>query len=55
MTAGRDAYTHAVAALKRGEVLGVFPEAGVSASFTVRELKTGADGWRLPPVSRSFR
>ncbi|GAA0499446.1 lysophospholipid acyltransferase family protein [Microbacterium aurantiacum] len=42
MSAGRDAYTNAVAALKRGEVLGVFPEAGVSASFTVRELKTGA-------------
>ncbi|MGC5173285.1 lysophospholipid acyltransferase family protein [Microbacterium sp. DT81.1] len=40
--AGRDAYTHAVQALNDGELIGVFPEAGVSASFTVRELKTGA-------------
>lgn len=40
--AGRDAYVHAVQALKDGELLGVFPEAGVSASFTVRDLKTGA-------------
>ena len=42
MTAGGASYTHAVAALRNGELLGVFPEAGVSASFTVRELKTGA-------------
>jgi 1-acyl-sn-glycerol-3-phosphate acyltransferase len=42
MGAGRDAYTHAVQALRDGELVGVFPEAGVSASFTVRELKTGA-------------
>jgi 1-acyl-sn-glycerol-3-phosphate acyltransferase len=42
MQAGADAYTNAVAALRRGELIGVFPEAGVSASFTVRELKTGA-------------
>jgi 1-acyl-sn-glycerol-3-phosphate acyltransferase len=42
MKAGAAAYTKAVAALRRGELLGVFPEAGVSASFTVRELKTGA-------------
>ncbi|MEO6827212.1 MAG: lysophospholipid acyltransferase family protein [Microbacteriaceae bacterium] len=42
MTAGAAAYTQAVAALRRGELLGVFPEAGVSASFTVRELKTGS-------------
>ncbi|MFG6475599.1 lysophospholipid acyltransferase family protein [Microbacterium sp. P06] len=40
--AGRDAYAHAVRALQDGELVGVFPEAGVSASFTVRELKTGA-------------
>ncbi|MFG6502538.1 lysophospholipid acyltransferase family protein [Microbacterium sp. P05] len=40
--AGRDAYEHAVSALQDGELVGVFPEAGVSASFTVRELKTGA-------------
>ncbi|TAJ46855.1 MAG: 1-acyl-sn-glycerol-3-phosphate acyltransferase [Herbiconiux sp.] len=42
MSAGGDAYAQAVAALKRGEIIGVFPEAGVSASFTVRELKSGA-------------
>ena len=40
--AGAEAYADAVAALKRGELIGVFPEAGVSASMTVRELKTGA-------------
>jgi 1-acyl-sn-glycerol-3-phosphate acyltransferase len=40
--AGATAYASAVAALHRGEVIGIFPEAGVSASFTVRELKTGA-------------
>ncbi|MBT2518981.1 1-acyl-sn-glycerol-3-phosphate acyltransferase [Streptomyces sp. ISL-90] len=42
MKAGAAAYSNAVEALKRGELLGVFPEAGVSSSFTVRELKTGA-------------
>ncbi|WP_157002635.1 lysophospholipid acyltransferase family protein [Agromyces laixinhei] len=42
MKAGTAAYSKAVAALRDGELLGVFPEAGVSASFTVRELKTGA-------------
>ena len=41
-SAGAAAYEHAIAALKRGELIGVFPEAGVSASMTVRELKTGA-------------
>jgi 1-acyl-sn-glycerol-3-phosphate acyltransferase len=42
MKAGAAAYEKAVTALRDGELLGVFPEAGVSASFTVRELKTGA-------------
>lgn len=42
MQAGADAYAQAVEALRNGELVGVFPEAGVSASFTVRELKTGA-------------
>lgn len=42
MTAGADAYAAAVEALRSGELIGVFPEAGVSASFTVRDLKTGA-------------
>jgi 1-acyl-sn-glycerol-3-phosphate acyltransferase len=42
MSAGASAYAEAVAALRRGEIIGVFPEAGVSASFTVRDLKSGA-------------
>ncbi|MFD1713151.1 lysophospholipid acyltransferase family protein [Amnibacterium flavum] len=42
MSSGGAAYANAVAALRRGELIGVFPEAGVSASFTVRDLKTGA-------------
>jgi 1-acyl-sn-glycerol-3-phosphate acyltransferase len=42
MKAGADAYAAAVAALRRGELIGVFPEAGVSASFTIRDLKSGA-------------
>ena len=41
MNAGAGAFEKAVAALKQGEILGVFPEGGVSASYTVRELKTG--------------
>jgi 1-acyl-sn-glycerol-3-phosphate acyltransferase len=42
MSAGASAYAEAVSALRRGEIIGVFPEAGVSASFTVRDLKSGA-------------
>jgi 1-acyl-sn-glycerol-3-phosphate acyltransferase len=42
MEAGADAYRLAVQALRDGEVLGVFPEGGVSASFEVRDLKSGA-------------
>lgn len=42
MRAGGAAYANAISALKGGELVGVFPEAGVSASFTVRELKSGA-------------
>ena len=41
MKAGAEAYSRAIAALDAGEMLGVFPEAGVNTSFTVRELKTG--------------
>ncbi|KRE79135.1 lysophospholipid acyltransferase family protein [Arthrobacter sp. Soil764] len=37
-----DAYDAAVAKLRNGEYLAVFPEAGVSRSFTVRECRTGA-------------
>ena len=42
MKAGGAAYANAVSALRKGELIGVFPEAGVSASFTVRDLKSGA-------------
>jgi 1-acyl-sn-glycerol-3-phosphate acyltransferase len=42
MSAGAEAYRNAVDALRDGEILGVFPEGGVNASYTVRELKTGA-------------
>jgi 1-acyl-sn-glycerol-3-phosphate acyltransferase len=42
MKAGADAYRAAVEALRSGELIGVFPEAGVSASFSVRALKSGA-------------
>jgi 1-acyl-sn-glycerol-3-phosphate acyltransferase len=40
--AGSAAFQEAIAALQAGEVIGVFPEATISESFTVKELKTGA-------------
>ncbi|MEV4480368.1 lysophospholipid acyltransferase family protein [Micromonospora coxensis] len=40
--AGAGSYNTAVDALRRGEVVGVFPEATISRSFTVKELKSGA-------------
>ncbi|WP_432245857.1 lysophospholipid acyltransferase family protein [Arthrobacter sp. G.S.26] len=40
-TERKDAYDAAVAKLRAGEYLAVFPEAGVSRSFTVRECRTG--------------
>ncbi|WP_173084506.1 lysophospholipid acyltransferase family protein [Phytohabitans rumicis] len=40
--AGLASYKAALAALKDGEVVGVFPEATISQSFTVKEIKTGA-------------
>jgi 1-acyl-sn-glycerol-3-phosphate acyltransferase len=39
--AGAAAFEAAVRALKDGEVVGVFPEATISTSFTVKELKAG--------------
>jgi 1-acyl-sn-glycerol-3-phosphate acyltransferase len=42
MKAGAAAFGNAITALRSGELVGVFPEAGVNSSFTVRELKTGA-------------
>jgi 1-acyl-sn-glycerol-3-phosphate acyltransferase len=40
--AGLASYRQALAALKNGEVVGIFPEATISRSFVVKELKTGA-------------
>lgn len=40
--AGQASYRQAVAALKAGEVVGVFPEATISQSFTVKGIKSGA-------------
>src|SRR4051812_23668033 len=39
--AGAAAFESAVRALKDGDVVGVFPEATISRSFTVKELKAG--------------
>ncbi|SDY92863.1 1-acyl-sn-glycerol-3-phosphate acyltransferases [Micromonospora pattaloongensis] len=41
-SAGLASYREALAALRRGEVVGVFPEATISRSFTIKELKSGA-------------
>src|SRR3954469_17216191 len=40
--AGAASFREATNALKNGEVVGVFPEATISESFTVKELKSGA-------------
>src|SRR3954468_3524141 len=40
--AGAAAFESTVRALKDGEVVGVFPEATISRSFTVKDLKAGA-------------
>ncbi|MEV4442373.1 lysophospholipid acyltransferase family protein [Streptomyces sp. NPDC049577] len=40
--AGTDAYKHALSALRSGEVIGVFPEATISTSFTLKNFKSGA-------------
>ncbi|ATO16791.1 MULTISPECIES: lysophospholipid acyltransferase family protein [Micromonospora] len=40
--AGAGSYAAAVGALRRGEVVGVFPEATISRSLTVKDLKNGA-------------
>lgn len=41
-SAGKASYEDAVEALRAGEAVGVFPEATISRSFTVKQLKTGA-------------
>jgi 1-acyl-sn-glycerol-3-phosphate acyltransferase len=40
--AGAGAFKAALEALKGGEVVGIFPEATISLSFTVKQLKNGA-------------
>lgn len=40
--AGASSYAHALRALTAGEIVGVFPEATISRSFTLKEFKTGA-------------
>ncbi|WP_229403184.1 lysophospholipid acyltransferase family protein [Micromonospora okii] len=40
--AGAASYNAAVEALRRGEAVGVFPEATISRSFVVKDLKNGA-------------
>jgi len=40
--AGAHAYDEAIAALQRGELVGVFPEGTISQSFEVQRLKSGA-------------
>jgi 1-acyl-sn-glycerol-3-phosphate acyltransferase len=40
--AGLGSYKEALTALKNGEVIGVFPEATISRSFTLKETKSGA-------------
>ncbi|MFE1952813.1 lysophospholipid acyltransferase family protein [Streptomyces sp. NPDC059524] len=39
---GEHAFQHALASLRSGEVVGVFPEATISQSFTLKSFKTGA-------------
>ncbi|GGV35020.1 lysophospholipid acyltransferase family protein [Streptomyces spectabilis] len=39
---GDQAYAHALDSLRSGEIIGVFPEATISQSFTLKSFKTGA-------------
>ncbi|WP_372347111.1 lysophospholipid acyltransferase family protein [Streptomyces sp. KL116D] len=39
---GEHAYQHALQSLRSGEIVGVFPEATISESFTLKSFKTGA-------------
>ncbi|MCX4728211.1 lysophospholipid acyltransferase family protein [Streptomyces sp. NPDC090052] len=39
---GEAAYRHALTALRSGEIIGVFPEATISESFTLKSFKSGA-------------
>ncbi|MEU8773830.1 lysophospholipid acyltransferase family protein [Streptomyces sp. NPDC048606] len=39
---GESAYRHALDSLRAGEIIGVFPEATISQSFTLKSFKSGA-------------
>jgi 1-acyl-sn-glycerol-3-phosphate acyltransferase len=39
---GEAAYSHALDSLRSGEIIGVFPEATISQSFTLKSFKSGA-------------
>lgn len=41
-SAGRDSYVAAVDELRRGEVVGIYPEATISRSFEIKAFKSGA-------------
>lgn len=41
-SAGSASFRQALGMLKAGEIVGIFPEATISRSFTVKELKSGA-------------
>jgi 1-acyl-sn-glycerol-3-phosphate acyltransferase len=41
-TDGQPSYDEALRYLRNGEIIGVFPEATISRSFLIKELKTGA-------------
>ena len=41
-TAGADAYREAVEDLRKGELVGVYPEATISRSFEIKDFKSGA-------------
>jgi 1-acyl-sn-glycerol-3-phosphate acyltransferase len=41
-SAGASAYVHAVEALRKGELVGVFPESTISRSYVPRPMKKGA-------------
>ncbi|HWS36385.1 MAG TPA: lysophospholipid acyltransferase family protein [Actinoplanes sp.] len=40
--AGTAAFKHAIDSLRAGEIVGVFPEATISESFTIKSLKSGS-------------
>ena len=51
---GASSFTHALDALKAGEIIGIFPEATISTSFEIKEFKSGvirlAQGAGVPIV-----